>query len=674
MSYNNEISNAPCIENEPCEMESNVSDKFVLDFDSDNNYNFDSDSEITCNEDTRKTDSDLGEDDLELSDFLYRDETPVKENTFSAKLREWALKFHITLIALSALLLLLRVFDSSLPVDARTLLGTLRKTECAEMSDGVYHHFGLERAVENILIERRNKGVQDQKVKLMINVDGVPISNSGKNTFWLILCSEVNSEIVYPVGAFYGTKKPIDANEFLNSFVQEAINVCEKGVKNHNVTIEAIICDAPAKSFILYLKGHTGYDCCPKCLITGVCHRPPPSTRGKKKKGKVCFPGIGPFALKTDQDFKRNKYNSFETDVEIVLTKLPGFGCISCIPLDYMHLVLLGVTKKLISLWVLRKSKVKISSDALNTISNRLLLLRNTIPVEFNRRPRTLWEYKFWKATEFRTFLLYAGVIVLQNVEGFSSELYSHFLLLHTAISILSSDRHICDPRNIDVAHEMLQLFVTDFDSLYGKEFISYNVHNLLHLCADVKRFGALGNFSAFKFENYMGTVKRMIRKGDKPLQQLARRYAEVENIQKLKNYATEEFILDHAHNRGPLTQDCLTNIPKQYKNLKTKGFSINCDDIRNNCVMLKDGTFLIVENILQLGGQDIKIVGHRLCFKGSLYEDPDSRLINIYMANNVNEEEKHCLLLSDVISKAWKIPTSKGIAVIPLLHKAERK
>ncbi|XP_043479657.1 uncharacterized protein LOC122509558 [Leptopilina heterotoma] len=60
-SDNNEISNAPCIENEPCEMESNVSDN---------------DSEITCNEDTRKTDSDLGEDDLELSDFLYRDETP----------------------------------------------------------------------------------------------------------------------------------------------------------------------------------------------------------------------------------------------------------------------------------------------------------------------------------------------------------------------------------------------------------------------------------------------------------------------------------------------------------------------------------------------------------------------------------------------------------------------
>lgn len=47
----------------------------------------------------------------------------------------------------------------------------------------------------------------------------------------------------------------------------------------------------------------------------------------------------------------------------------------------------------------------------------------------------------------------------------------------------------------------------------------------------DVKRFGPVDNFSAFKFENYMQILKRYIRKAEKPLKQVARRYVENERI-----------------------------------------------------------------------------------------------------------------------------------------------
>lgn len=292
---NNENISASHIENESPNTASNANDNFII-----NDESSDSDNEITYNEDTRKTDSDICADDDEFSNYSYQNETIDNETTFHIKLRKWALRFHITLVALTALLLLLRVFDATLPLNARTLLGTLKKTENIEMCGGDYHHFGLQRAIENILRKRKQKGVQDKNIKLMFNVDGVPISKSGFNTFWLILCSEMDSEIVFPVGAFYGTKKPVDANEFLDLFVQEAIKVCKNGVKNCNVSIESIVCDAPAKSFVLYLKGQTGYDCCSKCLITGEFHRPVTTTE-KKKKGRVCFPGIGPFSLKNDR-------------------------------------------------------------------------------------------------------------------------------------------------------------------------------------------------------------------------------------------------------------------------------------------------------------------------------------------------------------------------------------
>lgn len=196
-------------------------------------------------------------------------------------------------------------------------------------------------------------------------------------------------------------------------------------------------------------------------------------------------------------------------------------------------------------------------------------------------------------------------------MKGFPNKLYSHFLLLHTAVSILVSETLIRDKRNIDFAHESLQLFVNDFELLYGREFISYNVHNLLHICEVVYRFGVLDNFSAFKFENYMGTAKKMIRKGNQPLQQLARRYAEMENAEKYSS-ATEKFTLNHPHNSGPLTRNCLHNLPKQYKNLKSKRFSINCDT-KNNCVILKDGTFLLTENVTQFDGEDVRLIGQKL-------------------------------------------------------------
>lgn len=41
---------------------------------------------------------------------------------------------------------------------------------------------------------------------------------------------------------------------------------------------------------------------------------------------------------------------------------------------------------------------------------------------------------------------------------------------------------------------------------------MNYNIHNLIHLISDVKTFGSLDKFSAFPFENYMYTIKMMIK------------------------------------------------------------------------------------------------------------------------------------------------------------------
>lgn len=93
---------------------------------------------------------------------------------------------------------------------------------------------------------------------------------------------------------------------------------------------------------------------------------------------------------------------------------------------------------------------------------------------------------------------------------------------------------------------------------------VSYNVHGLIHLVNDVKKFDPLGDFSAFKYENYLQTLKKLLRKYDKPLQQIVRRYTEYkknEVAEKLIIEETENFVVDSrsVHTSGPLIHDCCT-------------------------------------------------------------------------------------------------------------------
>jgi len=158
-----------------------------------------------------------------------------------------------------------------------------------------------------------------------------------------------------------------------------------------------------------------------------------------------------------------------------------------------------------------------------------------TTPNDFVRRPRSIRDVKQWKAVEFRNFLLYTGPVVLRDV--LRKNIYHHFLTLHVAITILIRP-NLCQNEFINFAEALLNHFVQSFEILYGKQYISHNIHNLLHLCNDVRQFGPLDNFSAFRFENYMTSIKKRLRKSEKLLQQLLKRYKEIENVTvSLHNY-----------------------------------------------------------------------------------------------------------------------------------------
>ena len=112
--------------------------------------------------------------------------------------------------------------------------------------------------------------------------------------------------------------------------------------------------------------------------------------------------------------------------------------------------------------------------------------------------------------------------------------MYEHFMLLWYAITCLVRGTVT------QVREQALKMFVKKCHSIYGREFMSFNVHTLIHLVDDFKNFGPLESVSAFSFENYLGCLKRKIRCGNKPSQQLINRLNENPVLTSVKKVAVK--------------------------------------------------------------------------------------------------------------------------------------
>ncbi len=188
-----------------------------------------------------------------------------------------------------------------------------------------------------------------------------------------------------------------------------------------------------------------------------------------------------------------------------------------------------------------------------------------------------------FKATEFRTFILYVGPIVLKGI--LSKQLYSHFLLFHCAIRILLSNNASCVEWN-QLAKSMLHTFVFKSAELYGNQFLVYNVHSLIHLADDCLKFGKLDNFSAFPFENEMQRLKRMLRNKKLSLQQVVNRVTE-------RNSITTSNVLEPKR----LEYDKLYNY-KNSERLNYKGFLFCPNSTSDSCFMTNDKRFVVLKAI----------------------------------------------------------------------------
>lgn len=402
-----------------------------------------------------------------------------------------------------------------LPKDARTLLQTPRAVQWQACGNGQYWHCGIDVYLRNFFHDLS----QDLTISINVNMDGLPVFNSSKIEFWPILINVFEMKDIQPMvaGIYCGVGKPANITEFLSQFVEEMLSILRDGIRINGyklaIRIRCFICDSPARAFIKCCANFNSQHGCLKCQAIGeYCHL----TNCNIYPARVSL-------KRTDSSF-RNRIDEDHHKGMSPLEKLP-IDMVNDVPAsDVLHLIHLGIMKKLLVFWKNGKFKnVEMRWSARDIDSISKLLLQCNMPREIHRKVRGLDCLAFWKGVEFRTFFHYISVVILRDF--LPPEMYNHFLKLFCAITICTNDQYI--GKYLHVADVLLADFVQEYEDIYGKGYITANVHNLLHIVDDVKQFGNLDTICAYPFENTLYKIKNLLKTGHRPLEQAANRISE---------------------------------------------------------------------------------------------------------------------------------------------------
>lgn len=588
-----------------------------------------SETHLTCNAD---------------EEIKYLTEHRKKEKA-QDDLISWITENHVSLRAVDDLLTLLKPVLPGLPKSFKTLLGTPINSNIVSMGDGNYFYDGIKPVLKQFLTLHPQE--DESNLKFDLGIDGFRPFRSSKSEFWPLNISFVEyPDIVFTIGCFHGVKKP-DADLFISDFVEDYVTFCSEPQqidgKKISLSLRCIVMDAPAKSFLLKIKGHAGYYSCTRCI-----------TKGSYMDNKIVFPNVND-TLRSNESFRTRSQPEHHHQLhEIQLEKL-NINIVDQIVIDGMHAIYLGVVKQQVQALMKGKKEHKISVTNRKRIN--IFLKSYKFPSDFSRYPIKLEDVGSWKATESRMFLLYLCPAIFSANDYLNRDIYINILRLSLATRIMSSKKY---QDKLSIARNLLSDFIFNCKKIYGDSFITFNLHNLIHIVDDIEHFGSLEQQSAFKFENSLRKFTRKISPGRSQLAQLHNRLIEsYENSKKIQKIAT-------------------TKSSKIYKARNLKGNLYNFAYFKNcrvstnfpNCYVSFDENILKVQKIYYFNN-DIKVEARAVTNLKSLFYQPINSIeLDIFCNHNEHlAKESHIFSLNHIVGKFMKIRNTDINVYISILH-----
>ncbi|CAG5075356.1 Protein of unknown function [Cotesia congregata] len=376
------------------------------------------------------------------------------------------------------------------------------------------------------------------------NTDGCQPSRSSKLSIWPIfacineLPSKLQSEHMIMTGLWVSKKEP-DMMIFLQPFVDQANKLSDEGVEwklgdqliNSKFIPLCAVTDSVARCKILNMKQYNGTYGCTFCE-----HQTERVDNNRKFPISTYVP-----KLRTDESIKSCMVKAGESKYgkDIIgvwgpspLMNLKYFDLVDGMSPDYMHAILLGVIKQ--------HTEILLSSfgeeyyvgnpNQLEVINTQLLDFKH--PSCITRSPRPLSERDMWKATEWRSWLLFYSLICLREI--LPQKYLDHLALLVEAVRILLSGK--IEINDLQIAETLIIKYVALYQEYFGKKAMTYNIHLLLHMARSVLNLGPLKCHNTFIFESENHFLLKLQKSPNHISVQIARRYLFQKSLLSFKN------------------------------------------------------------------------------------------------------------------------------------------
>lgn len=308
--------------------------------------------------------------------------------------------------------------------------------------------------------------------------------------------------------------------------------------------------------------------------------------------------------------------------------------------------------------------RTKWSASQIASLSSMLEDCNSRKPREIHRSIRNIKSVKFWKGTEYRTFLLYLGPVVLKDL--LCIEAYHNFLTLFSAVTIVSCKSYL---KYIQIADCLFKDYIGQFISIYGIDAISSNVHNVAHVINDVKKFGNLSEISTYPFENYLGQLKSLVRTGNRPLSQIAKRVSEFSVFNTISNTEVEtKKCSPFVRNEKCGEQHQLQKCHRIFDTVCISKDFILCNNFKDGWFLTKRNNIVSMINATYFEG-NIFIYGSEIKTKWDFFEFPiKSSYLNIYKSNGKTIRPK-LYSLNDIKCKLFSLKYNNEFVFLPLIH-----
>lgn len=189
------------------------------------------------------------------------------------------------------------------------------------------------------------------------------------------------------------------------------------------------------------------------------------------------------------------------------LAALPKFNIVEGMVQDFLHNVPFGIGRTFLDEWLTNTSRSFYigSPDELLALNKRINQLTPCIEVRRPVRPISVCAH--WNAREYENWILFYSIPVLSDI--LPARFLNHWICFVQAIYLLS--RQSISHNDVNIAHKLLIHFVSNVQMIYGKKYMTFNVHILLHLAQNATRWGPTWAVSTWCFESAIGVLKRLL-------------------------------------------------------------------------------------------------------------------------------------------------------------------